>query len=231
MPSINRSILEGLIGVRVNDPGVYSRAFMHKSLIKESNGLITESYERIEFMGDAVINFIVTRYLFEKYPDKDEGFLTRIRTKVVSGKCLSKLALKLGLQDYIQMNEKAMQNSWNLNDRILEDVFESLMGCIYMDLGLAVARDFLVRTIETHVDFHETERDDNFKDILMRFTQARGVALPVYACHETMVEGKKQFEIRCIVDGKSCGYGRNKNKKQAEQNAAYQSLLYFGIEV
>ena len=212
----------------VNNPGIYERAFCHKSI---ANGLITESYERMEFMGDAVINFVVTRYLIEKYPDKDEGFLTRIRTKIVSGKCLSRLALQLGLDRHVQMNDKAMANGWNRNDRILEDVFEALVGCIYMDLGLVTARDFLINTIERNVDFRDIERDDNYKDILMRFTQAHAVPLPFYSSSEIMLDGKKLFEVSCFVNNVARGYGRHKNKRQAEQIAAHQALLYFDVEV
>lgn len=223
---IDKCILEHTIGCKVVNVALYDKAFRHKSVVKESSD---ESYERMEFMGDAVINFVVTRFLIQRYPDKDEGFLTRIRTKIVSGKCLCQLALKLGLDKLVQMNEKAMANGWNRNDRILEDVFEALVGCIYMDLGLMVARDFFLRVMETHVDFEEVERDDNFKDILMRFTQARSLQLPFYGCSEATVEGKKMFEVRVFVNNKACGYGRNKNKKQAEQAAAHQALLFFNV--
>jgi ribonuclease III len=226
--SMSRETIESIVGCRVNNPGLYERAFCHKSV---ANGLITESYERMEFMGDAVINLIVTRYLIEKYRDKDEGFLTRIRTKIVSGKCLSKLASRLGLDRHVQMNDKAMANGWNKNDRILEDVFEAFVGCIYTDLGLVTARDFLLNVIERHVDFQEIERDDNYKDILMRYTQARAVPLPFYGSSETTLEGKKLFEVRCFVNNVPCGYGRHKNKRQAEQAAAHQALLYFDVEL
>jgi len=228
---VSRDNLETLLGCRVNNPKVYERAFQHKSILKESNGLITESYERMEFMGDAVINFIVTRFLMERYPDKDEGFLTRIRTKIVSGKCLSRLAGLIGLQNFIQMNEKAMHNGWNCNERILEDVLEALVGCLYVDLGLIQAREFLLKLFRDHIDFSDIERDDNFKDILMRYTQANGAPLPNYISREIMVEGKKVFEIRVDVNHTTCGYGRNKNKKQAEQNAARQALLYHGFDL
>lgn len=226
--SMSRETVESIVGCRVNHPEIYERAFCHKSI---ANGLITESYERMEFMGDAVINLIVTRYLIEKYPDKDEGFLTRIRTKIVSGKCLSKLALRLGLDRHIQMNDKAMANGWNKNDRILEDVFEAFVGCIYTDLGLVTARDFLTGVIERNVDFREIERDDNYKDILMRYTQAKAVPLPFYGSSETTLEGKKLFEVRCFVNNVPCGYGRHKNKRQAEQAAAHQALLHFDVEL
>lgn len=235
---ISREVIETIIGTKIGDPSIYQRAFFHKSVLHtvtigdgSTHGLITESYERMEFMGDAVINFIVTRYLFEKYPHEDEGFLTRIRTKVVSGKCLCRLARNLGLHNHVKMNEKAMANGWNCNDRILEDVFEALVGCIYLDLGVMVAKEFLIRTIEQYIDFQALLRDDNYKDILMRFTQANGVPLPFYASHEIMIDGKKAFEVRVIVNNTPCGYGRNKNKKQAEQNAARQALLYHNVEV
>lgn len=226
--SLSRETIETIVRCRVNNPAIYERAFCHKSI---ANGLITESYERMEFMGDAVINFVVTRYLIEKYPDKDEGFLTRIRTKIVSGKCLSRLALQLGLDRHVQMNDKAMANGWNRNDRILEDVFEALVGCIYMDLGLVMARDFLIDVVEKNIDFREIERDDNYKDILMRYTQAQAIPLPYYGSSEIVLDGKKLFEVRCFVNNDSRGYGRHKNKRQAEQVAAHQALFNLGVDV
>jgi ribonuclease III len=222
---LTRERLEAIVGFKVSDFNVYKQAFRHKSMADHSN----PSYERAEFMGDAVINFIVTRFLFDKYGDKDEGFLTKIRTKVVSGKCLSGLAKKLGLHELVEMNEKAMTNGWNHNDRILEDVFESLVGCIYLDIGMIPAREFLIGVIQKHVNFTESEKDDNYKDILMRYTQAGGIPLPDYKSVEVMQDGKKVFEIHTYVNGVPSGYGRHKSKKQAEQLSARQALLYHGV--
>lgn len=221
---VSREDIERVLGFKVDNIDIYKQAFTHKSVAMD-----TASYERSEFMGDAVINFIVTKYLYDRYRDKDEGFLTKIRTKIVSGKCLSQLAWKLGLHELIQMNEKAMTNGWNKNDRILEDVFESLVGCIYLDVGMIPAREFMIGVIKQHVNFEEIEKDDNYKDILMRFTQASGVPLPVYKSVETLLDGKKVFEVHCYVNGIACGYGRHKSKKQAEQLSARQALMYHNV--
>lgn len=220
----SREDIERVLGFKVDNVDIYRQAFTHKSVAVDQ-----ASYERSEFMGDAVINFIVTKFLYDKYKDKDEGFLTKIRTKIVSGKCLSQLAWKLGLHELIQMNEKAMTNGWNKNDRILEDVFESLVGCIYLDIGMIPAREFLIGVIQKYVNFEEIEKDDNYKDILMRFTQASSIPLPVYKSVETLLDGKKVFEVHAYVNGVASGYGRHKSKKQAEQLSARQALLYHGI--
>lgn len=222
---LTTTVLELLIGFKVNNFDSYKRAFRHKSVSDDEN----PSYERCEFIGDAVINFIVTKFLFDAYKDKDEGFLTKMRTKIVSGKCLSALASHLRLQDYIQMNEKGMSNGWNTNERILEDVFESLVGCIYLDIGMIPAREFLIGVIQKYVNFAEIEKDDNYKDILMRYTQAIGIPLPDYRSVEIMQDGKKVFEVHTYVNGIASGYGRHKSKKQAEQYSARQSLMFHGV--
>lgn len=230
---IDRATLETLLGFKIHNPSLYQQAFTHVSAVSSEptcGGAC--SYERMEFMGDSVINLIVTRYLFDKYPDRDEGFLTRIRTKLVSGKCLVCLAKKLNLQQYIHMNDNALAKGWNNNDRILEDVFEALVGCVYTDLGLLMAKIFLLSLIEWYINNNNVTKDDNYKDILMRYTQAqKGVPLPVYNSIEAIENNSKVFVTYCYVDNKACGYGRHKSKKFSQQQAAHQALQYLNCGV
>ena len=144
----------------------YVTAFIHKSALKEFPHL-GDSYERLEFIGDSVVNFVVGKYLFDKHRDKNEGFLTRIRTKIVSGKCLCEISRRLGLHRFVFMDQKCIRNGWNENDRICEDVFEALVGAVYLDIGMIAARDFVVSCMDRFVDFEDITRDTNFKDILM----------------------------------------------------------------
>lgn len=227
-PIISTLELNDIIKCKVHDPNIYQSAFVHKSALKQyaSHKFITESYERLEFIGDSVINFAVTRMLFNRFLDKDEGFLTKVRTKLVSGTTLAGLGKKLGLQKYIIMNDRGLLNGWNSNERILEDVFEAFVGALYLDLGLIVVNNFMQCTIEQYIDFLDVLKDDNYKDMLMRYTQSNNFPLPIYQSLDSVVDKEKIYEVHCWVNRMPCGYGRHKNKKQAEQKAAYQALLF-----
>jgi ribonuclease-3 len=109
---------------------LYQRAFTHKSALKEYEQF-TESFETLEFIGDSVLGFVITKFLFDRHESKQEGFLTKARTKLVRGETLAKIATKLGLEKLVIMDEKGMRNGWNNNPKILEDVFEALIGAIY----------------------------------------------------------------------------------------------------
>lgn len=221
--------LQDILGFRPLDVDIYLLAFTHKSASSQSTEPI-KSYDRLEFIGDAVINWIVAMFLYFKYPEKPEGYMTRLRTKLVSGKCLSHISKCLNLQQFIRMNVKAINNGWNCNDRILEDVFEALVAAIALDRGLHVAESFVLSSIYEHVPMDMIETEDNFKDILMRHTQAIGVDLPVYDSVENFEHGRRQYEVtvRCkLVTTCECqavGFGVAFTKKKAEQEAACHAL-------
>ena len=211
--------------MRVRDITLYQEALLHKSAVKLYNA--SRSNERLEFVGDSVLNFIIAKYLYDNYPDENEGFMTKLRTRLVSGKCLSQIAKNMGLQHHIRMNEKALRQTWNENARILEDALESLIGAIYLDQGLYITIQFILSQMRQNVDFDEILTDTNYKDILMRYTQMKGIKLPVYnLIHEDGPNHSKSFMVEVIVDDKSIGNGYGKSKKAAEQNAAHQALLH-----
>jgi len=151
-------------------------------------------------MGDSVLGFIITKHLFDQYEKHQEGFLTKARTKMVRGKTLCEISKTLGLEKMILMDEKGDRNGWNTNEHIMEDVFEALVGAIYLDLGMVHAKQFVLASF-TKVETSLV--DDNYKDQLMRWCQALKYPLPDYR-----------------VDGMDCGAGFALTKKQAEQNAA-----------
>ena len=178
-----RSVLDALVGTKIKDQNLYIRAFTHKSALKRYENL-KESYETLEFMGDSVLGFVVTKFLFDKYEKEQEGFLTKIRTKMVRGTTLAALARVLGFDKWILMDEKGERNGWNTNPKILEDVFEAFIGAIYLDLGMIHAKRFILcsfEKVETNLV------DDNYKDQLMRWCQAEKLPLPDYRvygdCH------------------------------------------------
>lgn len=220
--SVSKEQIEQLIDTKIKDLSLYQRAFTHKSALKEYEQF-TESFETLEFMGDSVLGFIITKFLFDRHEEKQEGFLTKARTKLVRSETLADIALKLGLNDLVLMDEKGMRNSWNNNPKILEDVFEALVGAIYMDLGLLHAKQFVLRIYQDpkYIDLNSIMIDDNFKDKLMRYCQVNNLPLPEYrvVSHEDGV-----FFIDAIVNNQFAGRGYAKSKKQAEQLAA---MIFF----
>ena len=219
---VSKEQIETLIATKIKDLSLYQRAFTHKSALKEYEQF-TESFETLEFMGDSVLGFIITKFLFDRHEEKQEGFLTKARTKLVRSETLADIALKLGLNDLVVMDEKGMRNSWNNNPKILEDVFEALVGAIYMDLGLLHAKQFVLRIYQDpkYIDLNSIMIDDNFKDKLMRYCQVNNLPLPEYrvVSHEDGV-----FFIDALVNNQFAGRGYAKSKKQAEQLAA---MIFF----
>ena len=217
-PELVRSDIEQLVGTKIRDVSLYQRAFTHKSALKKYKGLAS-SYETLEFMGDSVLGFIITRHLFDTYQEEQEGFLTKARTKMVRGKTLCEISLALGLHKWILMDDKGIRNGWHMNPNILEDVFEALVGAIYLDLGMVHAKKFVFASFE---NVQVTLHDDNYKDQLMRKCQAAKIPLPEYQMRNQYPN--VTFHIEVLVDGQPCGSGFALTKKQAEQNAAEIAL-------
>jgi ribonuclease III len=212
-PELSREYLNELVGTKIKNIDLYRRAFTHKSATKRYSGL-TGSYETLEFMGDSVLGFVITKHLFDLHEKEQEGFLTKARTKMVRGKTLCEISKRLKLHEHVLMDQKGEMNNWTTNDHIMEDVFEALVGAIYLDLGMVHARNFILgifSKVETSL------ADDNYKDQLMRWCQALKYALPEYRV-DGNING--QFFITVIVEGLECGSGFALTKKQAEQNAA-----------
>jgi len=215
---------EQLVGTKIKNLDLYQRAFTHKSALKEYEQF-TESFETLEFIGDSVLGFVITKFLFDRYESRQEGFLTKARTKLVRGETLAKIASVLKLDELVIMDEKGMRNNWNNNPKILEDVFEALIGAIYMDIGLLHAKEFVLRIFQdpAFVDMNSIMVDDNFKDKLMRHCQIQNWPLPEYrvaAHHEGL------FYIDIYINNGFVARGVAKSKKQAEQNAAQ---TYFSV--
>jgi len=221
--NVSQQVIEQLVGTKIKDLSLYQKAFTHKSALKEHENL-TQSFETLEFMGDSVLGFVITKWLFDKFEEKQEGFLTKARTKLVRSETLASIALKLGLNNLVLMDEKGMRNEWNNNPKILEDVFEALVGAIYMDCGLLHAKQFILGIYENpeFIDLNCIMVDDNFKDHLMRYCQTNNYELPEY---RVLSQENGVFVIGAIVQDRQLGQGYAKSKKQAEQNAARSVFL------
>lgn len=205
-------------------PGCYLQAFTHKSAAHE---LRCDSYERLEFLGDSCLNLCTAQWLFDKYPKEDEGFMTRLRTRLTCSSTLANLARNLGLENYVIFNAKGQREKWYTNARVLEDVLESLIGAVLVCEGLCAARTFVVNLIES-IDESQLLVDVNYKDRLSRFQQARGHDLPVYIAEHRVTERGPMFLVSVVVDGVQ-GRGVDTTKKGAEQKAARALLILLGV--
>lgn len=218
--------IEVLVGWPVRNPQVYQQAFVHRSAVRLTG---MDSNERLEFLGDAVISLVVSEYLYQKYPAEREGFMTRLKTKLVSGVCLASLAAKLGLAKHIVMNKKALDVGWCSNPNIMEDCLEALTGAVYVDLGLSYAKQFFTDLMLTHVDFDSLALLTNGKDQLMFYTQQQKVELPEYRLVPVAADSAVKFAVQAFVDGTSLGLGTGQTKKEAEMEAARCALRTLGV--
>lgn len=209
-----------MLGIAVVNFDLYRPAFVHKSA---ASSLGCSSYERLEFLGDSILSFVVAKYLYDKLKGDDEGAMTRMRTKLVSGKTLAFLADRMQLHKYIVMNHRGKSQGWQHNKRIREDCFEAVVGAMYLDLGLCTVRNWFLALVETHIDVDELGAiEDNYKDQLMKLCQAEREPLPTYAvCNDAVRD--RYFVVQVRLRG-ACGTGRGTSKKEAEQWAACNLL-------
>ena len=218
---VDRHELEKIVGTHIRDISLYQCAFTHKSALRQYSHLST-SYETLEFLGDSVLGFIITKIIYDAYPSAQEGFLTKLRTQLVRGRNLAQLSLKLGLYKFIVMDEKAMRNRWYMNQNILEDVFEAFIGAMYLDLGIIHVRQFVVALFDIHMF-----EDDNYKDIVMRHCQALRYQLPEYRVRS--FDGGV-FTIDLYIEGLYQSSGCAQTKKEAEQMAASVVVKHHNLQ-
>lgn len=206
-----------LLGFHVSDIELYSSAFRHRS----ASGPGLPSYERLEFLGDSVVSLVCSRWLFNNFSEADEGELTKIRTRMVGGQALSRVAAHLGLHRFVQTSEKGRRSGWHMSPRIAEDAYEALTGAIYLSEGLVAARDFILKSMGAVLDWSTLLTDRNFKDQLVRLTQSVKAQAPVY----TTVGSSEGGGFTMSVDAMGmCAFGVGNTKKAAEQCAARNAL-------
>jgi ribonuclease-3 len=219
-----RRSLCNLLGFRPGNLSIYRKAFTHSSAanLSKISGQPVESYERLEFLGDAVLGAVIADYLFKKFPFKDEGFLTKMRSRIVSRQTLGKLAVKFGIQDFISAESGLAGRSHSING----DVFEALIGAIYMDKGYAFTAKFINRTIlKYHLDIDEIENTDtDFKSKLIEWAQKNKKELRFRLVDEEGTGHQKLYAVQVTIDGEAYGEARHTSKKRAEQEAAGHCL-------
>tara|TARA_B100001758_G_scaffold53652_1_gene44031 strand:- start:8078 stop:8791 length:714 start_codon:yes stop_codon:yes gene_type:complete len=223
---ITREDINKITGFNPINVLYYQKAFIHKSVLRFITAEnLSSSYERYEFLGDSILNLIIANFIFSKYPDKEEGYLTRIRTKLVNGKTLAFLAKKINLNQFLIISKNVESINGRNNDRILEDIFEAFLCSINMDLGYKYAENFVLRIINEFIDFKTLEEDNNYKDILLRKCQQSLQINPEYELISTTGPAhKKIFTSRVIINGERYCTGSGNTKKESEQIASKNTL-------
>ncbi len=225
----------------VNDIDLYQRAFIHKSYCTSIDysefdndegclELQDISYETLEFLGDSILTSVVASYLYDRYYkiyNQTEGFLTKIKTRLVCGENLAKLSSYLKLDKFMIISkhiEESCDGRNNMN--ILEDIFESLIGAIYEDSGYEMAKEFIIKVIESYVDFTDIIlRDNNYKDQIIKYLQHNYKEHPKYEIKNV----DDDFICNFIFKGDIISVGNGKSKKKAEQNASMRALYHFNV--
>lgn len=222
--------LEEIYGIKIDNPNFFKRALTHPSYTKEQDIPYTENYERMEFLGDAVLKLVTSQILYERYPDYTEGDLSKIRSIVVSDATLSKIAHDIGLCDLIIMARHEAKQGLAHIESVCACAFEAVLGAYYLDNKLQDLIPFLKKVLMVYIE----EVDKNFekynaKAILQEYTQSLTKETPVYnLVDETGPDHNKTFEVEVLYQDKVIARGSGKSKKDAEQHAAYSACKILG---
>jgi ribonuclease III len=220
------SELEKVIGCSIKNKSYYIQALTHRSFLEQNNDYDI-SNERLEFLGDSVLSLSVAEYLFDEFPDRDEGFLTKVRAKLVNKMTLAEAAEKIKLVKFILVSNNVKNTFLPGAKTILSDAFEALIGAIYLDSGINEAKEFIERVlIEPNTKEGVYLIDENFKSQLLEYAQANRLDNPAYmVISEEGPQHNRVFTIKVMIGDIEYGIGKGKNKKSAEQAAAHSALV------
>jgi ribonuclease III len=198
---------------------LYKMAIVHTSAADENESGVKESYERLEYLGDSVLGAIVAEYLFKRYPFKDEGFLTEIRSRIVNREVLNQVGKDLGLSDIVIFNGKKGKQG---HKSLYGDVVEAIVGAVYLDKGYDEAKNFVIKKIvNTQIDVNAiVQNNKNFKSILLEWCQKENKKLEFVIIEESGHRHQKVFKAEVRIADESKGEGIGFSKKKAEQSAA-----------
>ena len=255
----------GLSNIKFNNINLYRVAFVHKSYctmkntnfdksnINCPNGCLPlqdMSYERLEYLGDSILGMIVANYLYCRFPDQNEGFLSKIRTKIVNGKMLGYLSDKIGLPKFAIISKQVEESGGRKNYKIMEDIFEAFIGALFLDFesenvnnvnlvsksgaGYFIVETWLIHIIENYIDFCELIRiKNNYKDMLVSHMQNYLQDTPQFKEINVTSKDNARVFTYCVKDrnGTIISTSKGSNKKEAENNSAKEALLYYGVDI
>lgn len=215
--------LEKKIGYEFSEKRLLGQAVTHSSFSNEQKINKYKNYERLEFLGDAVLELLSSQFFFETYPDMSEGEMTRLRSSMVCEPALAFCARDLDLGKYILLGKGEEATGGRKRDSIISDVMEAVLGAIYLDGGLLEADKFVRKFILSDLENKQLFYDS--KTLLQEQVQKEGRTLTYELVSESGPDHEKVFVVEAVIDGKTVGRGQGRNKKTAQQQAAYQVLI------
>jgi len=218
--------LERRLGYRFRRPALLITALKHRSYLDGAGEDRSLSNERLEFLGDAVLDLVVSEYYYHMRPRDEEGTLTNVKSTLVSGPALVSQARQLSLGQYLLLSENEANSGGRDRDSILEDAFEAIIGAIYLDGGLKASRRFIQNALLRDSDRILNRASlKNYKSMLLEYAQSLGKDPPLYSVsHEAGPDHDKRYTVEVSLDGKLIGIGIGRSKKQAEQRAAAEGI-------
>jgi ribonuclease III len=220
--------IENKIGYTFKDKQLLTLAFVHRSFVNEYRGLVNDHNERLEFLGDAVLGMLITEFLYLTLPHQPEGQLSRLRSHVVEAKTCASFSQQLGIDQYLLLGrgEKMSEERGRLS--ILADLFEALIGAIFLDRGLADVKKFIFYHFQPAILALLEEPSKNWKAELQEYTQKIYQQTPTYDLLKVSgPDHQKHFLVAVMLKGKEIGRGQGLSKKEAQQAAAEQALKTF----
>lgn len=222
--------LSKILGFIPNNVHLYKRAFTHKSLTskeEKSNQRYPTNNERLEFLGDAILDSVTAEYLFRKYPTQDEGFLTQMRSKMVNRKALNKIAAHMELDIFLRQ-----LGATRISQTMMGNTFEAFVGAIYLDVGYKRTKHFIInRMLRQYIDVHELETvNTNYKSQLLEYSQKNQKTISYDVLdHYRTKNNRERFKIAVLLDGKALATAEDYSKKSAEQKASEKALIQIGL--
>ena len=220
--------LQEKIGYKFKDVSLLETALTHSSYLNEHKS-VKECYERLEFLGDAVLGHIVNEKIYKLFPEKDEGFMSKLKASVVCEQTLSDFARSLDYQHFVRMGQSELMAGGMNRDSILCDCFESVLAAIYLDSDFENTKKWLSGIITEDVYLSNDKRTEDYKTTLQEYVQKTGGSISYKIIGQSGPDHDKEFEAEVYINGKPVAKGKGSSKKNAEQCAAENALKNRGV--
>lgn len=221
------SDLEAHLGFTFQDKSLLQRALTHRSYLNESPQLPWLDNERLEFLGDSILGFVTAEHLYHRFPEMKEGDLTSLRAALVRGQTLAEFASQLNIGPYLLISRGEDAGGGRSRPALLAATFEAIVGALYIDRGFEVARNLIVRMIDSKTHSILQERlDRNAKSLLQELSQGRLKVTPIYRLVDSKgPDHAREFTVQVCLNERVYGSGSGRNKQAAEQEAARSAIL------
>jgi ribonuclease III len=223
-------IIESKINYTFKDPLILAQAFIHRSYTNEHKHVSLHN-ERLEFLGDSILGLIIAEHLYLALPDTSEGELSYLRSRLVEASTCVSYVIKLGIAPYLLLGKGERMNDGRGRETILADLFEAVIGAIYLDGGFEAAKHFFFKNFSTEIDNILKMPVKNWKALLQDYCQKKYQKPPIYkVITETGPDHSKEFKINVYLENIELGQGIGSSKKEAQQAAAADAILKLNIE-